>query len=265
MKVGLLITARLKSTRLPLKLLIQLQGREVIRHVIDRAKAVQGIDTIVLCTSPNPQDCPLVDIAKEENIHYFLGDEDDVLNRLKDAATFFGIDSFISITADNPFFCVYHANRVSDLLRRKPDTDYAFLTGLPIGAAVYGLRTKATQVVCQLKEQVDTEIWGVFVNHPNILAVEEINVEAQWQFDARLTLDTPEDLEFMISLLLFINRKVFEINTLDVKKSIEMYSELRSINNNIIQKGIEPMLVAEVKNLFENNRDLIRKQLGHVV
>ena len=66
MKFGFLITARLKSTRLPQKLLLRLQGVEVIRHVIRKAKEVAGVDEVVLCTSNNPEDEPLVKIAAQE-------------------------------------------------------------------------------------------------------------------------------------------------------------------------------------------------------
>ena len=58
MKVGFLITARLKSTRLPMKIVLKIHGREMIRHMIDRLKLSDVIDEIIICTSPNPQDKP---------------------------------------------------------------------------------------------------------------------------------------------------------------------------------------------------------------
>ncbi|MBA7580932.1 hypothetical protein ES708_22830 [subsurface metagenome] len=79
MKIGFLITARLKSTRLPKKIILKLNGREVIRHMIDRLKLSNILSNIIICTSNNAQDKPLIEIAKEENIDYFLGDEDDVI------------------------------------------------------------------------------------------------------------------------------------------------------------------------------------------
>ncbi|MDY6531273.1 cytidylyltransferase domain-containing protein [Acinetobacter faecalis] len=263
MKTGLLITARLKSTRLPLKLLIRLQGREVLRHVIDRAKTVYGIDEIILCTSTDPQDRPLVDIAREEGIHYYMGDGVDVLKRLKDAAHFYSIDSFISITADNPLFCVYHANRVSDLLRKSPSIDYIHLNGLPIGTAVYGLRTKALDVVCDFKKDDDTEIWGLWVNHPQVLNVVELKVDDIWNFDARLTLDNPEDLLFFQSICRHAKIPVSKINTQDIKDLVQTYADLKNINNHIVQKSIDIQSIERVKNLYSANRLDLRKKLGH--
>ena len=60
MKIGFLITARLKSSRLPLKILKDLNGKPVIERIIDRAKEIQGINEIVLCTSANPQDKQII-------------------------------------------------------------------------------------------------------------------------------------------------------------------------------------------------------------
>lgn len=263
MKMGLLITARLKSTRLPLKLLLQLQGREVLRHVIDRAKAVHGIDQIVLCTSTDPQDRPLVEIAQQEGIHYYMGDGVDVLKRLREAANFFGIDSFVSITADNPLFCVYHANRVSDLLRKNPTIDYVYLEGLPIGTAVYGLRTKALDVVCDFKKEADTEIWGVWVNHPEVLNVAPLKVDEFWEFDARLTLDNPEDLMFIQELLRFADKPVAQLNTDDIHYLIQKYPALQKINNHIIQKGVDVDYVERIQELYKANSVELRVKLGH--
>lgn len=79
MKVGVLITARLKSSRLPLKLLQDLKGRTIVERVIDRCKNISGVDEVVLCTSVNPQDKPLVDTALKNQTFYFLGSEEDVL------------------------------------------------------------------------------------------------------------------------------------------------------------------------------------------
>jgi len=263
MKKGLLITARLKSTRLNLKLLIELQGKEVIRHVIDRAKKVHNIDEIVLCTSTDPQDYALVEIAKQENIHYFMGDGTDVLKRLRDAATFYNIDHFVSITADNPFFCVHHADKTIEMLRKNPSTDYTYIEGLPIGLTVYGLRTHAINIVCKFKDQVDTEIWGLFLNHPEIFNVEKIIADPIWGFDSRLTLDQPEDLEYFNAIVDKFQKNVSDMNTLDIKKIVDDYKDLASINSGVVQKGIDEEQLVAIGKLYSDKSDYLQTQLGH--
>jgi spore coat polysaccharide biosynthesis protein SpsF len=174
MKIGFLITARLKSTRLKLKLLLPLNGKTVMEHVIDRAKAVFDCDDIVLCTSKSNQDIPLVKIAHKNNIYYLNGHSEDVLKRLLDASTLFNFDFFIGITADNPLFSIYHANLIVDLIKRDPTLDFVYTSGLPIGVNIYGMSVKALKTVCAIKDQVDTEIWGPLINRPEIFNVSEI-------------------------------------------------------------------------------------------
>lgn len=263
MKTGFLITARLKSSRLPLKLLMTLQGREVVRHVIDRAKQVAGIDEIILCTSTDPQDQPLVEIAKQEGIHYFMGDGTDVLKRLKDAAQFFRVDSFISMTADNPLFCVYHANRLSNLIRQNPKTDFAYLNGLPIGTSPYVLRTNAVDAVCQIKQDADTEIWGPFINRPDFFKVMSIDVADEWKINARLTLDEPVDYAFMSTLVReSACRNLLELDLSAIASTLARKPELLLINNSIVQRGLDPAIQAKIDRVFSEQADTIRQLIS---
>ena len=68
LKVGYLVTGRLKSTRLPEKLLLEIKGKTVITHMIDRLKLAKNVDEIIICTSTIKQDRPLGELAKKNNV-----------------------------------------------------------------------------------------------------------------------------------------------------------------------------------------------------
>ena len=102
MKTAFLITARLKSTRLPKKILLEVAGKPLIVHMLDRIKNATSIDKIIICTSTNPQDDPLEEIAGQEQVSCFRGSEEDVLVRLLEAAQSHGLKYFANITADCP-------------------------------------------------------------------------------------------------------------------------------------------------------------------
>ena len=102
MKTAFLITARLKSTRLPKKILLEVAGKPLIVHMLDRIKRALTIDKIIICTSTNPQDDPLEEIAGQEQVSCFRGREEDVLVRLLEAAQSYGLKYFANITADCP-------------------------------------------------------------------------------------------------------------------------------------------------------------------
>ena len=84
MRTGFLITARLKSTRLPKKLILEVLGENYITWMVRRLKLATNLDVIVICTSTNPQDDPLEEVAKKEGVECFRGSEEDVASRLYD-------------------------------------------------------------------------------------------------------------------------------------------------------------------------------------
>ncbi len=197
MKIGFLITARLKSSRLPLKLLKDLRGKKIIEWVIARAKSLKNISEIILCTSPHPQDYPLIEIARDESIYYFAGDEEDVLGRLYQACRLFSLDYFVGITGENPLFCRYYAQRVIDEAK-KGEYDYIKINGLPLGCAVYGVKMSAIELICGNKDFNNTEIWGYLFDQPDLFRVKEIEVdETMNRPHYRLTLDYKEDFIFL--------------------------------------------------------------------
>lgn len=258
MKVGLLITARLKSSRLPFKLLKDLNGHTIIEHVINRAKAIKNVDNITLCTSSNPQDRPLVEIAKENDIYYFLGSEEDVLTRLNDSAQFFGLDYIVSITGENPIFSIDYANRVIDAMINQ-SADFVYIEGLPIGCAVYGIKTKALQVVCTIKNEIDTEIWGPLINRPEIFKVVKLTAEKQLNIDnLRLTNDYPEDFQLMTKIFSRFPPK--SMPSLEaVIQLLNENPEFLKINANCIQKGLEPETSKRIDLFFKDQHNEILK------
>ena len=68
MKSAILITARLKSSRLPMKVIKSLSGVPMIVHMLDRLKLANIPEEIIICTSTVAQDDPLEQIAKEQGV-----------------------------------------------------------------------------------------------------------------------------------------------------------------------------------------------------
>ena len=256
MKIGFLITARLKSSRLPLKLLLDLNGKTVFERVIERCKTVSNIDEIILCTSTNPQDKPLVDAAKKNDIYYYLGNEADVLQRLSDAATFFDLDYIINITGENPLFSIYHANLVVNLAKQNK-YDFITIKGLPIGCAVYGIRPEALKTVCEVKEEIDTEIWGPLINRPDIFEVKELEVENYFTYpDVRITTDYPEDYRFILALFNQFSPTSIP-NLSSVIKIMDDQPEILKINRSRKQAALPDGVMEKIDNFYKSNREKV--------
>jgi len=257
MKIGFLITARLKSSRLPFKVLMNLDGKTVIERIIDRAKMVQNISEIVICTSTNPQDKPLVDIAKKNDVFYFNGHEDDVLNRLLIASKLFDLDYFVGITADNPLFTIHYSNLITDIIK-KEKIDYVKIKGLPLGVATYGIKVKALETVCRIKEIVDTEIWGYLIDRPEIFDVKKIEVKSDYKKpDIRLTLDYIEDYDLINNIYSNIGFKNV-INFYDVVKYLNNNPKIARINKDCEQIDLDEKTKKFIDKNYEKRFDEIK-------
>lgn len=258
MKIGFLITARLKSSRLPLKILKDLNGRTVTERIIDRCKEVHGVSQIVLCTSPNPRDKALAEVAEKNRISCFLGDEDDVLKRLLDASILHELDYFIGITADNPLFSIYYSNLIADTINTEGH-DFIKVQGLPLGAATYGMNVKALATVCEIKTIVDTEIWGYLIDRPEVFDIKTIQAKAALnRHGLRFTLDYEEDYEFLNNIYTNVPfEKVIKLD--DVMDYLNKNPEVVRINEKCVQRDLDQETKDKINALYLERTDEVRE------
>lgn len=265
MKIGFLITARLKSSRLPLKIMKDLNGKPVIQRIVERAKEIHSIPDadIVICTSANPQDKPLIQIAEKTGISYFIGDPDDVIKRLYDAALHHKLDYALGITADNPLFSIEYANKIVDVIKRQ-HPDFIKIQGLPFGAAPWGMNVKALQTICIVKTIVDTEIWGYLIDRPELFGV--ITIKADKEVNRpqyRLTLDYPEDYQLLNYLYTTIPFKT----TLQLEKVVaylDKNPQIAAVNSSCIQLDLEQKIKDQIEKNYHEHYQEIKKIKQHI-
>ena len=104
MIIGVLIFSRYDSQRLPGKALAKINGQELLGRVIDRSKALVGIDGIAVATSDKRIDEQVAFFSTSKKVRVFRGEEDDVAKRAIDACAYYGWDAFVRICGDRPFF-----------------------------------------------------------------------------------------------------------------------------------------------------------------
>lgn len=246
MRTGVLVTARLKSRRLPLKAIKPLAGRPMLGHLLERMRLVPGVAEIVICTSTNPQDDPLAELASGEGVGCFRGHPEDVLLRLRDAAREYRLDHFLSCTADNPLTDPVHA---AALLERHvaEGNDLTRLAGLPIGTACSALSCPALELACRIKDTEETEIWGDYFLTTGLFKTSEMRVELGYPGAAghRLTVDTPEDFSLLEAIFQELHRpgQVFGLD--EVLALLSRRPELARQNAHIVQQTGAPIRVKQ--------------------
>ena len=97
-----IVQARMSSTRLPGKVLLEVMGKPLLWHMIERVRKSRYIDKIVIATTTNFSDDPIVTLAKKVGVDFYRGSEHDVLSRYFEAADKFGAEIIVRLTSDCP-------------------------------------------------------------------------------------------------------------------------------------------------------------------
>ena len=101
-KCVLIIQARTGSVRFPKKVLTKINGITLIEQIINRVKKAKKIDKIVLATTKKKEDEILCKIAKKNEISFFRGSENNLVDRYYKAAVHFNANLILRLPADNP-------------------------------------------------------------------------------------------------------------------------------------------------------------------
>ncbi len=244
MSTAILITARLKSTRLPRKVLLPIHGRPMMSHMIERLRLAKQPERIIICTSPLEEDRPLVDLATAEGIDHFCGDPDDVLRRLTDAANQFDIATVVSCTADNPFVDPEHIDLLLDF-HRENGHDFTRCEGLPFGAFAYAIERTAMERACEIKDEIDTEVWGGYFTETDLFkwgTMEVTDPAVRWP-ELRLTVDTPEDFDLVTRIFDELHEPGSVFPLREIVALCRRRSDLVAINAAVQQKPGKPIRV----------------------
>lgn len=101
-KIGCIVQARMGSTRLPGKVLMQINNKPILYHLIKQLEFSKEINKVVIATTTLEEDLEIVKFAKKNNIEFFIGSNNDVLDRYYQCAKEFSFSVIVRITGDNP-------------------------------------------------------------------------------------------------------------------------------------------------------------------
>lgn len=205
MKVLAIIQARMGSTRLPGKVLAEINGRPLIGFLIDRLRSVPEIDHIVVATTTTPSDDVLAEWLCMEGVDSFRGDSDDVLARFYLCAKKYNPDLVVRVTADDPLKDPSLISEAINHFSTDHDLDYCSNTlrpTYPEGLDIEVFRLKALKYAFEHakltseREHVTPYIWK------NTSMFKVKNFEFREDLSAwRWTVDKQSDLNFIRAVL----------------------------------------------------------------
>lgn len=186
------------STRLPGKVLRQINGRPLLGHVLDRAAALEHPARTVVATSTDPRDDLIVRFCEDNQTDVFRGSEANVLDRYHQCARHYGFDHVVRLTADNPFTDIVELDRLIALhLDREADFSHSFAV-LPIGVGAEIFRFDALEesARCSTGPHHFEHVDEYMIEHPERFKTVQLDAVVAKQFpQVRLTVDDELDYQ----------------------------------------------------------------------
>ena len=103
MNIGIIVQARTGSKRLPSKILLKIDNKRILEHLIKRLKKIKIKNKIIIATTKNKSDKIINKIAQNNDCYTFNGPSLNVLKRYYQAAKNFKLDVIVRVCSDSPF------------------------------------------------------------------------------------------------------------------------------------------------------------------
>ncbi len=242
MKNVAIIQARLGSTRLPNKVLMELlPGKTALECMIERVKLAKNIDRIIVATTNSEKDAPLKSFLNNIGIDSFAGDEDDVLDRYYKAALKFcnNDDIVVRLTGDCPVIDPRIIDLVIDNYKRTGADfcsnslePYSFPDGMDTEVFSFGVLKRAWEnaVLPSHREHVTFYIW----QNPDIFKIFYVRNNKDLS-GFRLTLDYREDFLLLQKIYKHFENKNFSMS--DIIVYLEQNLDIKNINSEAVRNS----------------------------
>lgn len=250
------IQARLGSTRLPGKVLLDLGGRTAIERVIDRVKRAEHVDEIVVATSTSKEDDALVDFCEKIQIKVIRGSESNVLARFQTVALETSADVLIRITADCPLIdpeiideaiALFEQTSVDYVSNVSPAT---FPDGLDVEVFSIGALTRASA-----RGDIDAQFEHVTSHIRHAADFSRLNIEHSEDLShVRWTLDNEDDLKALRGIF-GLSEDILSLNWKEIYRLYSNAAGIRDMNSNY-QRNYGGMMTSGQK-LWERAKRVI--------
>jgi spore coat polysaccharide biosynthesis protein SpsF len=233
-----IIQARMSSTRLPGKVLLDLAGEPMLARVVERTRRARTIDRVIVATTVEPEDEPIVELCRSRGWLVSRGSRDDVLDRYYQAAVADGADPIVRITSDCPLIDAEIIDRV--VSRLDGTVDYAsninprrtFPRGLDVEVFTFAALSAAWG---EDREATGREHVTPFLyRHPERFRIALVESDRPAAAGQRWSVDTSEDYELMRRIYAHLQHEDF--GWLEVLELLDQHPDWCEINRHVVQK-----------------------------
>lgn len=242
--IAAIIQARMASTRLPGKALMDISGKPMLWHVIKRLEQSNLLRQVIVATSINKKDDAIEDFCKQQGVAFYRGSELDVLDRYYQAAKSYNTDLIVRITSDCPFIdsevmdkAIIYLLENSNLFDLATNTiKRTYPIGLDVEVFSFSVLNICNKkaVKAYQREHVTTYIY----ENPDLFRVYSLENEEDLS-SLRWTVDEAADLSFTREIYnrLYPKKNFFFMR--DIIRVLDEEPELIKINKDIKQKSLK--------------------------
>ncbi len=205
MRIGIVVQARMTSSRLPGKVLLPLAGRPLLQWVLERAIRAAYAERVIVATSSESSDDPIATWCHEMGASCIRGPLDDVARRFLVAAETHGLDAMVRLCADSPLIDPALIERGIELFQAKrPDlvTNVFPRRTFPAGLSVEVMATESLAAAAARMDSPEQRehVTTYFYDHPGRFRIESFASGRDFG-GLSLVVDTPGDLARLEALL----------------------------------------------------------------
>jgi spore coat polysaccharide biosynthesis protein SpsF len=247
------IQARMSSSRLPGKVLMPLGGRPLIWHIYQRALSCKKVDKVVIATSTEDTDDELVKFCKDNDLNFFRGELNNVLNRFLSIPNVSKYSYIVRITGDCPFiYPAYIDEQIRLLKKYNGDLIWSKRESSVLeGQGVLSLRS-LEHIMKNTNNAEDYEHVGnpYIANNPDKFRIVEVKFSEKFlKYNFRLTIDEEKDYYFLRNIFKHFNKDV-QINFIGLLKWLSKNNDISQMNKDVKHKKLNSKLV-EIRNKWE--------------
>lgn len=247
MKTVATIEARMSSSRLPGKVLIDIGGVSSLECQVHRLQQCKQVDDIVIATTTHFSDEAIVDFAKKIGVNVFRGSEHDVMSRILSAAKSVDGELQVQTTGDCPIIDPEIVDQVVSVFK-EANGRYDFVSNeiersYPIGLDCRVFPVSVLEEADKLCQDDTHRVHGstyIYIGEgseryraKNVCAPEALN-----QPNLRWTLDEPADLDFLKAVMKHFGNRYDSFTALELIQWLEKHPELNTINASVRQKTL---------------------------
>ena len=236
------VEARMTSSRLPGKVLLEAAGKPLLEHMVERLRRVRALDEIVIATTEEASSEPIAELADRLGIGCFRGSEEDVLARVLGAAQAHAADLIVETTGDCPLI---DPGVIETVIARFNDggVDYCSNTlerTYPRGMDVQAFPAAVLAEVATLTDDpADREHVSLYIyEHPERYRLRSVVFDRPETAEQRLTVDTPEDYALIKAIFeeLYPRDPAFDLDA--ILALLDARPDLAALNREIRQKPV---------------------------